>query len=45
MEAGSDEEPDLINELVNTVTYTDDKETVIPLLKAAVASINKTKSE
>ena len=45
VEARSDEELDLINELVNAVIHTDDTETVIPLLRAAVASINKAVSQ
>ena len=45
VEARTDEELDLINDLVNTVIYTDDTETVIPLLRATVASINKAESQ
>ena len=44
VEARSDEQLDLINELVNAVIYTGDRETVIPLLRATVASINKVES-
>jgi len=44
VEARTDEELDLINELVNTVVYTDERETVIPLLRATAASINKAES-
>ncbi len=43
--ARSDEELDLINELVNTVIYTDVKKTVIPLLSATLASINMAESQ
>jgi hypothetical protein len=39
--ARSDEDLDPINDLVNAVIYTDGRETVILLLKAAVASFNE----
>ena len=44
VKARTDEELDLINELINTVIYTDERETVIPLLRATVASIDRTES-
>ena len=43
--ARSDGELDLINDLVDAVIYTDERETVIPLLRAAVASINSAESK
>jgi len=45
VEARTDEELDLINDLVNAVVYTDDTETVIPLLRATVANISKPESQ
>ena len=38
-------ELDLINELMNTVLYTDDRDTVIPLLKATLAGIDSSASK
>jgi hypothetical protein len=45
VEARTDEERALINDLVSTVVYTDKSETVIPLLIATVASINKAETQ
>ena len=45
VEARTDEELDLINDLVNAVIYTEDIETVIPLLRATVAGVNKAESQ
>ena len=41
----SNDDLDLISDVVNTVNYTDDRESVMTILRAAVASINRAESE